>query len=317
MYYRTMSKVKYITTVSAVLVIAAFGIWAYQFSQQWQDGVKDHYGFNLGIDFTGGSTTEFSFETPDKRLSLEDAQALLSETALGGTVQTAGEMNLIVRTPYLTEQQHAELRTAFEQRDATEQSFASVGPTLGEELQRKALLATAMVLIAIILYISYAFRGISYGSVNSWIFGLGAIVALLHDIISVLGIFIALGMVSNIQIDTLFVTALLTVLGFSVHDTIVVYDRIREGLKQKHKHTFEEIIDMSITATLARSINTSLTTLFVLTALYFFGGESIQHFVLALIIGIVVGTYSSIFIASPVLLFGEQVLKKWKKMTIK
>ncbi len=307
-----MSKVKYIIIVSAVLVIGSFGVWGYQFSQQWQSGVKDQYGFNLGIDFTGGSTIEFSFPSPEARLSIEETQAILSANGMNGTVQTAGDSNMIVRTSYLTEEQHTAIRTAFEERSATEQSFASVGPTLGEELQRKALLATAMVLIAIILYISYAFRGISHGSVNSWIFGIGAIAALLHDIIIVLGIFIFLGIVANIQIDTLFVTALLTVLGFSVHDTIVVYDRIREGLKQKQKYTFEEIIDMSIASTLARSINTSLTTLFVLTALYFFGGESIQHFVLALIIGIVVGTYSSIFIASPVLLAGERILKRWK-----
>ncbi len=313
MYYRTMSKVKYITTVSVILVVASFAVWGYQFSQQWQAGVKDHYGFNLGIDFTGGSTTELAFTTGQSRPSLEEVQSIISATGLTATTQTAGDTGLIIRTPYLTEDEHTTLRTTFEARGATEQSFASVGPTLGAELQRKALLATAMVLIAIILYISYAFRGISHGAVKSWLFGVGAIVALLHDIVIVLGIFIVLGVYANVQIDTLFVTALLTVLGFSVHDTIVVYDRIREGLKQKHKYTFEEIIDMSINSTLARSINTSLTTLFVLTALYFFGGESIQHFVLALIIGIIVGTYSSIFIASPVLLLGERLLKKGKR----
>lgn len=312
MYYRTMSKVKYITTVSVLLVLASFAVWGYQYAHQWQNGVKDHYGFNLGIDFTGGSTTELQF-SGSSRPSLEEAQAIVSEAGLTATTQTAGDAGLIVRTPYLTEEEHAKLRSVFEARGGAEQAFSSVGPTLGAELQRKALLATAMVLLAIILYISYAFRGVSHGSVQSWMFGVGAITALVHDIILVLGVFIVLGVVANIQIDSLFVTALLTVLGFSVHDTIVVYDRIREGLKQKHAHTFEEIVDMSINSTLARSINTSLTTLFVLTALYFFGGETIQHFVLALIVGIIVGTYSSIFIASPALLFGEKLFRKYRK----
>ncbi|PIW37451.1 MAG: protein translocase subunit SecF, partial [Candidatus Kerfeldbacteria bacterium CG15_BIG_FIL_POST_REV_8_21_14_020_45_12] len=165
-------------------------------------------------------------------------------------------------------------------------------------------------LIAIILYISYAFRKVTNGPVPSWVFGIGAIVALIHDILVVVGVFVILGKFAGVQIDSLFVTALLTILGFSVHDTIVVYDRVREGLKDRAKKTFKEIVNESINTTLARSLNTSISTLLVLLALYLFGGASIQYFVLALIIGIISGTYSSIFIASPLLLLGQRLLKR-------
>ncbi len=308
--YRFIDKAKYITTVSLILVVASFGIWGYNYASQVRSGVTNQYGFSLGIDFTGGSVLELSFPE-GKQPSLDQATTVLESQGLKGTTQSVNTNGLLVRTSYISQDQHNALLQGFQaQYGATEQSFSSVGPTLGQELQRKAFLATGLVLLAIILYVSYAFRGISYGPVKSWVFGLGAIVALIHDIVLVLGVFVVLGMVSGVQIDSLFVTALLTVLGFSVHDTIVVYDRIRENLKQKNKYTFAEIIDKSINSTLARSLNTSFTTLFVLTALYFFGGETIQHFVLALIIGIIIGTYSSIFIASPVLILGERIGKR-------
>jgi len=164
----------------------------------------------------------------------------------------------------------------------TELTFESIGPTIGQELKSKAIYAIIVALIAIIAYITYAFRKASSGPVRSWVYGIGAIVALFHDIIIVTGIFAVLGHFWGIEVNVLFVTALLTILGFSVHDTIVVYDRVRETLRDSGNKSFAEIINISINGTIIRSLNTSITTLFVLSALFLFGGASISWFVLAL-----------------------------------
>ena len=155
-------------------------------------------------------------------------------------------------------------------------------------------------LVFIVLYIAYAFRKVSK-PVASWKFGIAAIIALTHDILVIAGIFAALGYFLNIEVDSLFVTALLTILGFSVHDTIVTFDRTRENLFKNNNKSFSEIVNISVNQTIVRSINTSVTTLLVLLAIYFFGGESIKNFVLALVLGVIIGTYSSIFLASPLL----------------
>ncbi|OGE75095.1 MAG: protein-export membrane protein SecF, partial [Candidatus Doudnabacteria bacterium RIFCSPHIGHO2_01_52_17] len=179
-------------------------------------------------------------------------------------------------------------------------SVASVDPLIGRELRTRSVWAALLVLAAIILYIAFAFRKVSK-PVSSWFYGLAAVIALFHDIFIPLGVFSALGHFQGVEIDTLFVTAILTVLGFSVHDTIVVFDRIRENLKLNPGRNFEEIVGKSLSQTIVRSVNTSLAVLVVLSALYFFGPASTQYFALALIIGIIAGTYSSIFIASPLL----------------
>ena len=165
-------------------------------------------------------------------------------------------------------------------------------------------------ILAIIIYLTWAFRKVSHGPVPSWVYGVSAVIALIHDITIVVGLFVLFGRALGTEIDTLFVTALLTVLGFSVHDTIVVFDRIREGIRRHGDLPFEELINVSINETLARSINTSLTALIVLTSLALLGGESIRMFVIALIVGIIVGTYSSIFIASPFLLIWHSLKKR-------
>ena len=175
-----------------------------------------------------------------------------------------------------------------------------MGPIIGSELKRKSVWAIAIALFFIVSYISWAFRKVSY-PVESWKYGIAAILALAHDIILPLGVFSALGHFYGVEIDSLFLTAILTVLGFSVHDTIVVFDRIRENLFKHVQIDFEATVNKSVNETIMRSINTSLTTLLVLVALYLFGGESIRYFTLTLIIGITVGTYSSIFVASPLL----------------
>ena len=180
--------------------------------------------------------------------------------------------------------------------------FTTIGPKIGSTLKNKAIIALSVALIAIVLYIAYAFRKVPK-RVSPWKFGFCAIVALAHDIVITLGVFALLGF----EVNAFFITALLTIMGFSVHDTIVVFDRIRENLKQQGRDdTFADIADTSLNQTLTRSINTSLSTLFPLVALYIWGAESIRILVFALIIGIFVGTYSSIFIASPILTIWQE-----------
>ena len=190
----------------------------------------------------------------------------------------------------------------------TELRFDSIGPTIGKELQRKTLYAIVIVIFAIAAYIAYAFRKVSK-PVESWKYGVAAILALTHDVLVVVGVFAVLGHFYNVQIDSLFVTALLTLLGFSIHDTIVTFDRIRENLHRHQDKTFEDIINLSINETIVRSLNTSITILLVLIATLLFGGKTIHYFILALLIGIFIGTYSSIFVASPLLMIFYKLKK--------
>jgi preprotein translocase subunit SecF len=225
-------------------------------------------------------------------------------------VQAADNHGFVLRLPFLTNEQHQavldRLTSAYPQTE--ELSFETVGPTIGRELKQRAVVAVVLVLLAIIVYITWAFRRVSTGPVSSWVFGLSALMALIHDVFMVIGAFALLGHFFGIEVSALFVTALLTVLGFSVHDTIVVFDRVRERLRSSAAQTFEGVVNESLNQTLVRSINTSLTTVLVLVALYLFGGASIKFFVLALIIGIISGTYSSIFVATPLLV----VYQRWK-----
>ena len=186
-----------------------------------------------------------------------------------------------------------------------EKRFESIGPTVGVELKRRAGIAIFSALLAIILYIAWAFRKVSR-PISSWKYALIAIAALLHDITIPAGIFAFLGYLKGVEVDALFISAILTILGFSVHDTIVVFDRIRENLGKFFNRPFEEIVAKSVSETLARSLNTSLTTLFVLTAVLIFGGETVRYLALALSLGIFFGTYSSICIASPLLIAWER-----------
>lgn len=267
------------------------------------------WGLNLSIDFTGGSSLQMHF--PKERPAIAELENVLRASGVpSARFQEAGDHDVVVRMQYIENDQRQKILDAFADQNVEEVHFSTIGPALGTELRKKAVRAILLVLVGIIAYISYAFRKISRGPVPAWAFGLGAIVALLHDITIVFGVFVVLGKFFDVQMDSFFVTALLTILGFSVHDTIVVYDRIREGLKHQATKSFAVIMNESINTTMVRSLNTSLTTLIVLSALYFLGGEGIQLFVLALILGIIVGTYSSIFIASPFLLFIQRLLKR-------
>ncbi len=265
------------------------------------------FGLKLGIDFKGGTITELEF---NQTYDIDKVREIVGAQNLGQfQLQTTGEKGLLIKTGALEKEQHdkilAELKTGV--GEYQEKRFDSIGPVVGEELKRKALYQLALVSLGIIFYIAYAFRKVAR-PITPWQFGVTAVIALLHDLLVVLGIFSLLGHYYGVEIDSLFVTAMLTVLGFSVHDTIVVFDRIRENLKVYAGQSLDFVINHSISQTLVRSLNTSLTVLFVLLALLLFGGETIRYFVLALFIGVITGTYSSIFVASPLL----QIWQKWR-----
>jgi preprotein translocase subunit SecF len=258
------------------------------------------FGFRLGIDFTGGTVSQLQFKnTPDYN---KISEVVKGEDFGGVQVQQTDNNGAIIKTKPIEKEQHDKMLAELKDKvgDFTETSYTSIGPVIGKELRTKAIYELILVSLGIVFYIAYAFRGVTR-PITSWKFGWAAIIALLHDLVVVIGIFSLLGHFFKIEIDSLFVTALLTVLGFSVHDTIVVFDRIRENLKTEAGQPLDYIVNHSINQTIVRSLNTSLTVLFVLLALLLFGGETIKHFVLALFIGIIAGTYSSIFIASPLL----------------
>jgi len=272
------------------------------------------WGLNLGIDFKGGSLVEIEYSgvRPEASAITEKVNAL----SLGGaSVRPTGETGFIVRMPTLTESDRVKVLSAIELASPNEKfevkRFNSIGPLIGKEAGQKALMSLALVMICIVLFITFAFRRVSE-PVSSWKYGIIAIVALMHDVLVPAGVFAFLGHFYSVEIDTLFVTALLVILGFSIHDTIVVFDRVRENIKLAHlykeKKDFEHIVGESINQTFVRSINTSLTTILALVVLYFVGSESTRYFSLALIIGIVTGTYSSIFLGSPLLV----TVEKWQ-----
>jgi preprotein translocase subunit SecF len=266
------------------------------------------YGLNLGIDFTGGSLLQIRYtgERPEAATVTEQLASLnLGELV----VEPSGTDTVILKTGFVSDDERVAMVQALGST-ATEESFESIGPTIGQELRSKAVSAIILVVVAIIAYITWAFRSVSKGPVPAWAYGLSAVVALLHDIAIPLGIFAVLGHFYGIEINVMFITAILTVLGFSVHDTIVVFDRIRENLRRSSRDTFAGVIEESIEQTLMRSLNTSMTVLIVLGVLFLFGGESIRYFVLALLVGIAVGTYSSICVASPLLLLWQRILRK-------
>lgn len=267
--------------------------------------------WNIGIDFKGGSILEVAYPEgrPEIDTLREELAALEWKSVL---VQATGNDAFLIRTEALSEAQRQELIATVSHQGTTkieERRFNSVGPTIGAELRSKALWAIALVLLMIVLFIAFAFRHVSR-QVSSWVYGLVAIAALLHDVFIPTGIYVALGhYFIDVQIDVLFITAILTVLGFSVHDTIVVFDRTRENLKLRTWKEFDETVGHSVEQTFVRSVNTSLTVLLVILALYFVGGETTKNFALVLALGVTIGTYSSIFIASPLLV----TIEAWQR----
>ncbi|MEK7138971.1 MAG: protein translocase subunit SecF [Patescibacteria group bacterium] len=265
------------------------------------------YGLNFGVDFKGGTVIELNFDK--NRPTTSEIQKTLSNFP-DMLVSSIGSDNTIIRTKDLTEDKHQEilavLRGTFPDSVFREDRFDSVGPVIGNELKRKSTTAIILVLAAVTCYIAIVFRKLSR-TLSPWSMGLAAIVALLHDVIIPVGVFAVLGYFYGIEINAVFVAAVLTILGYSVADTVVVFDRVREnvirGSSSSQVMDFPEVVHKSILQTLTRSLNTTFTTLLSLFAIYFFGGESIRYFALALIIGIFLGAYSSIFVASPLLVW--------------
>ena len=264
------------------------------------------YGLKFGIDFTGGSLLEVKFAGSVPQIS--DINAKFEEFGVkDAVIQTVGDNGAIARMSDLNEQAHTELLGRLEQAypGLTEQRFETVGPTVGDELRRSAMWSLALVLMAIALYIAYAFRKVNR-PVASWKYGVVTLVtSVLHDVLIPVGVFAYLGKYLNVEMNSSLVAALLTILGFSVHDTVVVCDRIRENLLRTGGK-FEEIVERSVNETLSRSINTTMTAFLPLLAIFVYGGLSLKWFALALIIGLVSGTYSSIFLVAPLLVVMEK-----------
>jgi preprotein translocase subunit SecF len=267
------------------------------------------WGLKFGIDFTGGSQLEVEFL--GARPEVKAVEEKLADLNLGSlTVQPVEENGMILKFQDSTKEKRDETMKKLGELSGGENkleevSYDSVGPSIGAELKRKAVLAIFWVLLAIVIYISIAFSKISK-PVASWKYGLSALIAMFHDVIITLGVFVILGKFYGIEINTPFIAAILTVLGYSIHDTIVVFDRIRENLPRSDED-FAGTVNTSLNQTLIRSLNTSLTSLLALMAITIFGGASIRPFAMALTIGIAIGTYSSIFVASPLLVIWEKV----------
>ena len=289
---------KFFYALSAILVIgsiASVSIW----------------GLKPGIDFKGGSIIEVEYT--NARPDQNTLTTSLAPRAIDASIRATGSNGYIIRMKDINQEQKNSLTSVLGTfGSSTEKRFDSVGPLLGSEALRKSMVSIIFVILAIVFFIAFAFRKVSV-PVSSWQYGIVAVIALIHDVIVPTGIFSVLGHFAGYEVDTLFVTALLVVLGFSVHDTIVVFDRVRENLNHaKANKPFSEIVGESISQTFTRSVNTSMTTLLALIVLYFVGGESTQHFSLALIIGIIAGTYSSIFLGSPLLV----TIWKWQEKRI-
>lgn len=271
------------------------------------------FGLKFGIEFVGGSNMEVDFQ--QARQSNEAIQGALKSFGLGEiTIQPTGGgpsgSGAILQFKGVDEATHQQILAELNKLSpVTEKSFQYIGPSIGQELRNKTELAIFLALLAITLYIAFAFRKVSK-PVSSWKYGITSLVALFHDVLIPVGIFSILGKYYNVEITIPIVAALLTILGFSVHDTIVIFDRIRENILRRGMGQFEDTVNWSLTQTLGRSISTVLTVEFVLVSLYFLGGETLKYFALTLIIGITSGAYSSIFIASPLLV-------SWYKWNLK
>jgi preprotein translocase subunit SecF len=256
------------------------------------------FGLKPGIEFSSGSMLTVSFEQEVDHSELE--QELVNLGYTNAIIQGIGESDFLIRTPELSGEDKAALEDALSARfgSLSEREFHSVSPMVATETAHNAAIAVAIAAVGILLYITWAFRRMP----RPFHYGVCAVIALLHDVVVVLGIFSILGAILNWEINLMFITGVLAVIGYSINNTVVVFDRIRENLKRGISADFEAVVNNSLVETLSRSLNTSLTTLFVVLALLLFVGASIQNFAIVLLIGIIAGTYSSLFIAPTLLL---------------
>ncbi len=282
------------SVISLALGMVALGIW----------------GLKIGIDFKGGTLLEV--ETSQNINAEEFKQELEAVGVTNIISQTTGEKSLLVKSATIDDETHKKVNALLAEKQYVERRFENVGPTVGRDLTQKAVVAVILASVAIILYIAYSFRNVPQPA-SSWRFGVTAILALVHDVAIVVGAFAILGHYFGYEVDALFITAILTVMGFSVHDTIVVFDRLRETMLHSPISTpekFESAANASLVQTLNRSLNTSLTVIIVLLAMAVLGGESVRPFIIALLIGVTVGTYSSIGMATPVLVLWQNVVMR-------
>ncbi len=265
------------------------------------------FGFQPGIDFNGGTLWQLKITNGKQRTTTDDLKTFFG-TDLGikdAIVFPAENSSFLIRFSHISEEEHQtyleNIKTKFGETE--ELSFQNIGPAIGQELKTRAFWAIALVILGISLYVAFAFRKVSY-PVKSWKYGVITLLSLFHDIVIPAGLIAVLGWKLGVEVDTNFVVALLVIMGFSVHDTIVVFDRIRENLALQHgRFDLANVINISVNQTFSRSVNTSLTLVLVLVALFFFGPTTLHYFILTLLVGTIVGTYSSIFVASPLLLY--------------
>lgn len=292
---------KYLLAVSAVVTVISLA-------------ALFKWGLKPSIDFTGGSLLEVSFSQtrPDNAAVEAVFKEMGQENIL---IQKTSDNKLIIRSAFLDENKHQAilkgLRDKFQTKDnkVSEDQFETIGAAVSSQLRQRSIVAVILVVFSIVAFVAYAFRSVSF-PVASWKYGVTAIIAALHDVLLVVGIFAFLGHYHNVEVDIGFVVALLTVMGYSVQDTIVVYDRIRENLLHHRSASFREMVDIGLNETLMRSINTTLITLIPLVALYVLGGSTIRNFALALIAGVASGAYSSVFVASPLLAYVDKYQNK-------
>jgi len=263
------------------------------------------FGLNLGVDFRGGSVAEIQFTA--QRPDIEVVRLAFSKTEFKDTtISLAGSDSIVIRGSQLSEAQHQALlnvlSTTFKDAKPLETRFDSVGPAIGEELKSRSMWAIILVLFSVSAYIALVFRAMGR-VLNPWAMSVATLIALAHDVLLPIGLFAALGYWMSVEINAVFVAAALTIMGYSISDTVVVFDRVRENILRGMKAPFHEIVHISVMQTLARSIATNITTLLSLVAIYFFGGITIKYFALALIVGIFSGAYSSIFVAAPILVW--------------
>ena len=272
------------------------------------------WGLRLSIDFTGGSRIILLFDKVVNQQTQNIVRDTFDKEKIEIVTIQPSDKRLIIRTKPINEREDANLLKKLKSKlvSVKQDEFETIGPSVGSEITMNALKAILLASVLIVLYIAWSFRSVPKPT-SSWRFGICAVIALFHDILVLIGVFSLLGHFAGVEVDSLFVTALLTVIGFSVHDTIVVFDRIRENLRRTIDVPFPQIVNDSILQTLVRSLNTSLTAILVLFTLLIFGGSTIHWFIVALLIGITSGTYSSIFNAAPLLVAWHEFDERRKK----
>jgi preprotein translocase subunit SecF len=270
------------------------------------------FGFKLSLDFTGGSLLEFKVQNSKFKVDKQKVEKILSKEKISfSSLQSTSQKTYILRMKETTQKQSEEILAKLnkEYKSVKQIRFETLGPSLGAELLQKALLGGLLGVVGILGYVAYAFKSLKFGA--------SAILALFHDLLVLCGVFAILGKLLGVEIDALFVTALLTTMSSSVHDTIVVFDRVRETKRLHPTLTLEETINSAMSQTMVRSLNNSMTIIFMLLALFLLGGATIKWFIFALLVGTITGTYSSPFVATPILYLWEKMEKKEDKLFIR